>query len=289
MCKRLFQLGLILYTIFSCKADRIQQFENPLPIPPEGYKWELNSAFSDEFNGTKLDKSKWHDRSPYWEHGRPPATFRASAVSVQGGFLQIRNQPLIPKVDKYHIAGGAVASVSKAAYFGYYEVRMKASGISMSSTFWLKNKPANKDCPYEQLELDIVEAVGMQKKGYDFHNFMKSNAHIFHTDCEGKKEVKSAPNQAPLNPAVHKAFHTFGCWWVDENTLKFYLDGKYQYTIHPSTHFREKPFDRPMYMHLVTESYNWEEPPTIEELQNDSINTTYYDWIRSYKLVKVEP
>jgi hypothetical protein len=40
-----------------------------------------------------------------------------------------------------------------------------------------------------------------------------------------------------------------------------------------------------MYMHLVTETYNWETPPTVEELNNDEINTTYYDWVRSYKLV----
>lgn len=286
MYNRLLCLLALGTLLVAYRTIRIQQFDHPLPSPPEGYRWELNPAFSDEFEGEALDKSKWYDRSPYWKHGRPPATFRASTVSVSEGYLQIKNQPLIPKDEKYHIAGGAVASVSKDAYFGYYEVRMKASGISMSSTFWLKNKPVSKDCPFEQLELDIVEAVGMQKRGGDFHNFMKSNAHIFHTDCEGERLVKSAPNQAPVSPPVHEAFHTYGCWWVDENTLKFYLDGKYQYTINPSTHFRPKPFDRPMYMHLVTETYNWEEPPTSEELQNDSINTTYYDWIRAYKLVK---
>jgi len=41
-----------------------------------------------------------------------------------------------------------------------------------------------------------------------------------------------------------------------------------------------------MYMHLVTETYNWEDPPSDEELLNDDINTTYYDWVRSFRLVK---
>lgn len=254
------------------------------PPPPDGYQWEINEKFSDEFDGDHLDTTKWYARSPYWVHGRPPATFRAYSVSVNGGYMQIKNSVL--KGDKkYNIAGGAVASKAKDAYFGYYEVRMKASGISMSSTFWLKNKPKGRDCPYEQLELDIVEAVGMQKTGHDLRNYMRSNSHIFQTSCEGEKVVKSSGGNCEISPPANEAFHTYGCWWVDENTLEFYFNGVYKFTIHPSTYFRNKPFDRPMYMHMVTETYNWETPPTEEELANDDINTTYYDWVRSYTLV----
>ncbi len=254
------------------------------PPPPEGFRWEVNKKFSDEFNGTTLDTTKWYARSPYWVHGRPPATFRAYSVSVKDGTMQIKNSVL--KGDKkYNIAGGAVASKAKDAYFGYYEVRMKASGISMSSTFWLKNKPVDSNCPYEQLELDIVEAVGMQKTGHDLRNFMRSNTHTFRTDCNGEKLVKSSGGNCEISPPANETFHTYGCWWEDENTLKFYHNGAYKFTIHPNTYFRDKPFNRPMYMHMVTETYNWETPPTEEELNNDAINTTCYDWVRSYKLV----
>ncbi|MEM6316906.1 MAG: family 16 glycoside hydrolase [Bacteroidota bacterium] len=251
------------------------------PPAPTGYKWVLNPEFSDEFEGNQLDSTKWYARSPYWKHGRPPATFRASAVSVKDGKLQIKNQPLVPATEKYHIAGGAVASKSKAGHYGYYEARMKASGISMSSTFWMKAKYLNEQgCAQEHQELDIVEAIGMQKRGYDFHNFMKSNTHIFQWDCEGNKKVLSRGGNCPVVPPVHKAYHTYGCWWVDANTIHYYLDGEYKFTVHP-----KKPFDHPMYMHLVTETYNWEAPPTVEELLNNKINTTYYDYIRSYTLV----
>lgn len=255
------------------------------PTPPQGYQWKINEKFSDEFNSEKLDASKWHARSPYWVNGRPPATFRAYSVSVKDGFMQIKNS-VLEGDSNYNIAGGAVASKAKDAYFGYYECRMKASSISMSSTFWLKNKPEGRDCPREQLELDIVEAVGRQKTGWDFRNVMKSNTHIFHSPCEGDKIVKSEGGQCKISPPANEAFHTYGCWWVDENTLHFYLDGDYKFTVHPSTHFRDKPFNRPMYMHIVTETYNWETPPTPDELADDTINTTYYDWVRSYVLVK---
>lgn len=270
-----------LVFIFCCLLSNILAAQ--LPEPPVGYQWVVNPAFTDEFEGDELDKTKWHDRSPYWVHGRAPATFRASAVSVKEGNLQIKNQPLVPATDKYLIAGGAVASVSKSGHFGYYETRMKASGISMSSTFWMKNKPIQeKGCPYAQDELDIVEVIGMRKRGADFNNILHSNTHIFETNCEGKKEVFSSGGKSKIEPAAKDAYHTYGCWWVDENTIKIYLDGQYQFTMNP-----KKPFNRPMYMHLVTETYNWEDPPTTEELLNDAINTTYYDYVRGYTLAPI--
>lgn len=253
------------------------------PPAPEGYRWVVNEKFSDEFNGTSLDGDKWHSRSPYWVDGRPPATFRAYSVSVKNGMLQIKNS-VLEGDRRYNIAGGAVGSVARDAHYGYYECRMKASSISMSSTFWMKNKPEG-NCPNSQQELDIVEAVGMQKTGWDFRNFMKSNTHYNYFPCEGKRKSASAGGNCAISPAANEAFHVYGCWWVDANTIKFFHNGEYKFTVHPSTEFDDTPFDKPMYMHLVTETYNWESPPTPEELGNDSINTTYYDWVRSYKLV----
>ncbi|MFK8162159.1 MAG: family 16 glycosylhydrolase [Lewinella sp.] len=276
---------LLLVALISCACSvRPPEVDTSLfkglPEPPEGYHWELNPAYSDEFGGDKLDAEVWHDRSPYWVNGRPPATFRAATVSVKDGFLQIRNQPLRPVTEKYHIAGGAVASVAKSAKFGYFSARMKASKISMSSTFWMKNKVKD-GCKQEQQELDIVEIVGKRIRGGDFNNVMHVNTHVFQFDCDGNKEVLSRGNTAPLVPAATDAFHTYACWWVDENTIHYYLDDKFQFTVNPKS-----PFDHPMYMHLVTETYNWEDPPSDEELLNDEINTTYYDWVRSFRLVK---
>jgi hypothetical protein len=37
---------------------------------------------------------------------------------------------------------------------------------------------------------------------------------------------------------------------------------------------------------MVTETYNWEAPPTPEELADNSKKTTYYNWVRAYVLVK---
>ncbi|GHB63609.1 family 16 glycosylhydrolase [Persicitalea jodogahamensis] len=256
------------------------------PAPPKGYKWIKNEAFSDEFEGTSLDSTKWYARSPYWKDGRPPATFRAENVAVKEGSLQIKDVVLDPPEGVYHLAGGAVASKSSGALYGYYEARMKASGVSMSSTFWLKTPAHKVGCETVQQELDIVEAIGGAKKYAAFKYKMKSNAHIFRTDCDGNKlPVLSTPGETDLVAAADSMYHTFGCWWKDANTLDFYYNGEYRFTIHPDTTISKTPFDVPMYMHLVTETYNWEVPPTPEELADTNKNVTYYDWIRSYELV----
>ena len=104
------------------------------PPPPEGYVWVRDGRFSDEFDGDKLDTNKWFDHHPYWE-GRPPAKFMPYTVSVKDGMMQIKNGILNAPGGKFTIACGAVVSKSVEAHYGYYEVRMKASRISMSSIF----------------------------------------------------------------------------------------------------------------------------------------------------------
>ncbi len=257
------------------------------PTPPDGYQWVKNEAFSDEFNGSQLDHDKWHDHNPYWK-GRPPGKFVPSSVSVENGYLQIKSTVLDPPDGKFTIACGAVQSKSKDALFGYYECRMKASSISTSSTFWLTGPHFEVPGGKMRLELDIQECIGNAQRFETFKTHMKSNTHItFTPDGEGaeRKQAKKGGG-APLKSNVADEFHTYGCWWVDANTLKFYADGEYKYTIEPSTELDPTPFDHPLFMNLVCETYAWEVPPTFEELQDDSRNTTYYDWVHAYKLVK---
>jgi len=257
------------------------------PPAPEGYEWVRNEQFSDEFEGTKLDETKWFDYHPWWK-GRPPAKFDPSTISLQDGFLVIRNKMLPEPDGPFTIAGGAVVSRKPEAFYGYYEVRMKASKVSMSSTFWLSNRAIEVE-PGVRIsdEIDIVEAIGAPQHWPDWNKFMKSNLHVFRHDKDGTVDLAS-PGQAPLDPPSGEAFHVYAAWWVDANTIHFYLDDEYQFTLHPKTDFSEKPFVRPMQINMVTETYNWEVPPTPEELADDSRNATYYDWVRAWVLKKKE-
>ncbi|MCM2369832.1 family 16 glycosylhydrolase [Aporhodopirellula aestuarii] len=284
----------------------IKHIEN-LPEPPEGFRWAVNPDFTDEFSGETLDQEKWFAKSPYWTNGRPPATFKADNVSLKDGFLRIRNRRLIPSEgndgtpgDKYTLAGGAVASRSDQAWYGYYETRMKASATPMSSTFWLKNMPRSIRYVTEEgrmvkeshrQELDIIETIGTPTRPENWNRQFHANTH-YQVNVGRGQDPPTVSVGAPKNSTTAientaEDFHTYAVWWVDPNTMHFYYDGKFLFTVNPGTDYNLLPFARPMYMHLVTETYDWEPGlPTDEMLNDEQRNSTLYDWVRSYILVR---
>ena len=291
------------------KREYLQAIEHikTLPEPPAGFKWAVSPDFTDEFEGDQLDAEKWYDKSPYWKNGRPPATFKAYNVSVENGYLRIKNSRLNPTEGndgkpgtKYSYAGGAVASRSDQAWYGYYEVRMKASPTPMSSTFWLKNLSntityVNENgeliTEHHRQELDIIETIGAPTRFPNWSRQFNANTH-YGVSVEGRANPPQLDGPGPkdtraaIEPTAD-GYHTYGLWWVDAKTLHFYYDGKFLFTIHPATKYNTQPFARPMYMHMVTETYSWEPSlPTDEMLNDGTKNSTYYDWVRSYVLVR---
>ena len=256
---------------------------DPPVDPPADYRWEIIEAFSDEFDGTELDASKWHAHIPNWA-GRPPGKFMPSSVSVQDGFLQIQCTPLDSPQGEFKIACGAIQSKSQTRY-GYYECRMKASKLSTSTNFWMVGDHVKTPIGTLGFELIIQFAIGNSK---DFSEHMKSNAMISLKKpvVDAVREKAKATGRAELTSSVSDEFHTYGCWWVDANTMKFYADGRHVYTINPSTKFTDKPFEHPLRMTLVCETFDWQPLPTKEELTDPTRNTAFFDYLRSYRLVK---
>ncbi|WP_195715174.1 family 16 glycosylhydrolase [Ancylomarina sp. 16SWW S1-10-2] len=269
-----------------------QIFADP-PIPPKGFRWVVNGIFSDEFNGNKLNSKKWYDTFNGWE-GRAPAMFIPEAISVKNGNLEIKSGVLDKPVNDFTIYGGAVSSKSSNAYYGYYECRAKASKIAMSTTFWMSNAKV----PYADTEdtrdsysqeLDIQECIGGGTVHKKFRNGMNSNTHFRYVKPGEKKETfMSKGTGATLNSEVSDEFHTYGAWWKNANEVMYYADNQLFDTVMVCTDISSRPFDRPMKINMVTETYNWQPAPLKEDLLNDEINTAFYDWIRSYELVKVD-
>jgi hypothetical protein len=299
MKKLKYILTLTLFISLGIFNELIAQVTYGPPEPPMGKRWILNEDFSDEFNGTELDSEKWFDYHPKWK-GREPGIFLPSQVSVKDGFLQIKGEKL--KKDtivkaygrefKFNIAGGAVVS-KKAAFLGYYETRVKAAATTMSTTFWfstVKNFNGPNGCDSYSLEWDIHESIGRsgEFKGNFFANGMNSNGHFWYTDCEGIKHDLRAPSVKFTNKDVSsKDFHVYGGWWKDENTAISYYDKRAPKQIKFYDKILAKPFNQPMRMRLVSETYPfpWIELPTDEELADPTKNTVYYDWVRGYQLV----
>ncbi len=207
---------------------------------------------------------------------------------MNNGCLQI-STGILPKPEgDFTISGGAVQSRSHEAFYGYYEARMKASKVSMSSTFWLSGGRKREAGGDVSLEIDIVETIGAPQGepawATNWHRQMNCNTHYFHR-VEGKKEDIDAGNKAPVDPPVGETFHTYGACWVDANTINFYLDDEYQFTVHPATNYSATPFDRPLHVNMVCETYDWMQPPSHADLTNSAINTARYDWVRAWTLV----
>ena len=262
------------------------EFPTTLPQQPAGMKWVANETFTDEFGGDQLDETKWYDHNPLWK-GRAPGKFMPSSVSVKDDCLQIKSTKLDPPDGEFTIACGAIQSKSREAHYGFYECRVKASQITTSTTFWLKNDTRGMKRPFFSTELDILECIGGAKRWARFSDHMNSNTHVtlMSENKEEKPPKVSLGAHAKINGTVSDGFHTYGCWWIDPRTLKFYLDGKEVYTIEPPTELTNEPFSQPMLINLVCETYNWETPPSPADLADDSRNTTYYDYVRAFKLV----
>ncbi|BAX78479.1 family 16 glycosylhydrolase [Labilibaculum antarcticum] len=285
MIRKYSLLLLFLFIMGAVSADP--------PIPPKGYRWVLNGTFSDEFNGNKLDSKKWHDTFNGWE-GRAPAMFVPEAISVKNGNLEIKSGVLDKPVKDYTIYGGAVSSKSFDAYYGYYECRAKASKIAMSTTFWMSNDKV----PYADTEdtrdsysqeLDIQECIGGGTVHAKFRNGMNSNTHFRYVKPGEQKETfMSKGTGTTLNSEVSDEFHTYGAWWKNDKEVVFYADNQLADSVQFRTDISSHPFDRPMKINMVTETYDWQPAPAKDDLLNDSINTAFYDWVRSYQLIKVD-
>lgn len=245
--------------------------ERRLPPPPEGYQWERVAQLSDEFEGTKLDTKKWIPRHPYWR-GRD-SRHEESNVSVAKGMLRLRStlRKGAGKVDASTVTAACVSSKKRNCTPGYYEARIKASDISMTSAFWFQGK---------RTEIDVIENIGRptSKKSRWIEDTMMMNTHYFQG---GWKKDRKTPKQWKMPARASACFHTYGVWWKDAKTIWFYHNGVKVASVTPGG-----PFDEPQYMFFDTEVFTWHGWPTRASLLDSGKNAMLVDWVRSWRLVK---
>lgn len=236
-------------------------------------QWAKVESLSDEFDGNKLDTSKWRPFLTYWK-GREPSEFSRENVSVSDGKLCLRSvskvQDLLdvknPEKDVW-VASACVSSVRAVAFYGYYEVRMKASKLSMTSSFWLQGRFS---------EIDVVEQMGASVKNPQNGHLMVMNSHSFKN---GWVNDQATPQTWKMTENSAERFHRYGVWWKNDSTLWFYHDGVKVAEMKPHAAFTE-----PMLLIFDTEVFVWDGLPTMESLKDPKCNTMEVDWLRSWKL-----
>ena len=199
------------------------------PVPcPEG-EWEL--AFSDEFEGDRLNTADWITWYPYTDdgsdqcafcrtHGNEGQVFLDENVVVSGGLLKIiaiKEKAVWMGEEREHTSG--MIHSRRAFGHGKYEFRCR---LPEGNGYW----PALWTFGQISAEIDLMEA-GMQRPKR------------FHTSVHNWKIKKMAHKRHRLKTSLSDDFHVFTMEW-EPNIIHFYIDGSEVWQLHRFTNRRGK-------------------------------------------------
>ncbi|MEM7809212.1 MAG: glycoside hydrolase family 16 protein [Planctomycetota bacterium] len=218
---------------------------------PAGY----SQIWSDEFNGSSLDTTKWTARNGLGQiQNRRDHYDDPAAITVHNGVLQIDtwSVPDSGGGDATHYSGRV--SSNQTFTGGYYEARINFHTVpAMWSAFWLYNSEVYKqgggavDPLNEGVEVDIVEHRSWNSKPHNNANGnISDDIHqALHWNGYGAAHEKAAHDdfgvlrKTPFDGAGNiqagshawSGWHTYGVEWVvptnnDPGKYVFYLDGQ---------------------------------------------------------------
>ena len=175
--------------------DRLARHHNTSPMPTRFLTSRTKAAgkniepMSDEFDGDKLDDSKWA-LGLYWWKGRQPALFSDKNVTVSDGKLHLtmRKEKVPQEFEKLgykDYTSAALHSKVRSSY-GYYEVKAKPMNSAGSSSFWFQKE----NVPGWMTEIDVFEIGG---KAPGFEKKVNMNVHVFRTPKEKNTGASAVP------------------------------------------------------------------------------------------------
>lgn len=224
-----------------------------------------NITFEDNFEGTKLDSSKWvhsaeqkrQDLNNYWKD--------EMAYLDGEGHLVIKME-----YDKYtdRYNSGAVETKGKFEQaYGYYEIKCTLNNVpGYWTAFWLFDEAVNSEenGGRDGTEIDIYESPYYNEKQIQ---------HTLNWDGYGKAH-KSEGKIVDANVYDGK-FHTFGLLWTKDEYV-YYIDGKE--TWRTNAEKAEGTCEVPLCLIVSAETGSWADKPE----KNDFPDSIYVDYVRVY-------
>lgn len=193
--------------LFGC-VDPLLAADEFLPAAPAGKQWKL--AWSDEFEGEKLDETKWNRlgdsprRDGFW--------IKEDAYLNGNGSLLLRTRK---DGDRYTC--GAVNTRGKFEHaFGYYSAKCKLpSEPGHWPAFWMMANGVGTvgNEGRDGTEIDIIEVPWRDGR-------LTINLH-----WDGYKEHHKSAGTKFTIPGIMEGWHVFSMWWSPEEYV-FYVDGK---------------------------------------------------------------
>ncbi len=204
-------------------ADGIKANGLTTNAAPAGY----SLVWSDEFNATTLNSSKWNitvsatSRSPRPDKGISQWFYKADQVSLNGSRLLLNAE----KINSNTMYCGSIDSKDKyMPKYGYMEVRVDNASIAKAvhTAFWLQGKnQGNIDgTGHDGCEIDVFESA--------FSNGAQTQSTL-HWDGYGANTQSWTKHWQNWGSDIHDGFHIVGLKWTS-TSLTFYYDGAQMFT-----------------------------------------------------------
>lgn len=189
-------------------------------------------------------------------------------MQFDNGHLLLRSTLADASQEGNWIWSACLSSATPISGPGYYEARMRASKMSMTSSFWLQSQ--------QNWEIDVTEAMGAPSdpKQADYANLMHMNTHNF---SGGWDHDIAHPKAYTMQGSSADAFYVYGLEW-NNSAISFFLDDALVYQVDPEDGFWED-----MYLFFDTEVFSWMGLPHIEDLQDDEKNAMHVDSVRAWE------
>ncbi len=271
--------------------------------PLKSGKWVLVENVSDEFNGKKLDTSKWcaDPLANGWNwQGGNESLFTPESVTLEDGAMVItvgafdkpREVMDYGKLKSFKYHSALVRSINMSTVGRYYECRMKMNKTELGGGFWLMT-PHRKGKAHE---IDIIECIGQQNEGLthswaykaDWTQIMHSNAIHRKSAINIKDERDSGVKRLDFKNSDR--YVVYGAWWKSPTEIICFMDGEYVYTmITPKDDATGEQvlFDLPSAVQFSIENYEWNPVPKdggkVVSLPLED-RKTLFDWVRVWEV-----
>lgn len=219
-----------------------QQTPKSLTQKTTGDKWEV--AWSDEFDGTEIDTTKWTYDFGNWGWGNSELQFytenRKANARIENGNLVIearKNDMGEPWTSARLTTRGKVSFL-----YGKIEFRAKVpSGKGNWAAGWTLGDDYVDELSWPYCgEIDILESVGYEMDNETGNGIAHASAH------SGAYYFKLGNQPTATVPVenMNKRYHTYAVEWTPEH-IKAFVDGEHYFTYDDNSTKLSWPFNKP--------------------------------------------
>lgn len=246
-------------------------FAHAAPADVGGLRW------SDEFDGTSLDLTKW---TPRFGAGRD-AIYTPQAFFVENGALTIKT---FTEGDTHHTGWVDTQNTFQPTY-GYFEARILFNtSPGMWSAFWLQTpdwpNPIIGNPAVSGTEIDVIEHRGVNSNYVDYRSRIHMAVHW--NGYESYHKSKSSTQNKAAEGMGNGSWHTYGLLW-EPDRYTFYFDDQLVWTHTAAVS------QRPEFLLLSSEVQNYSWAGNIPVGGYGPLATTatnmQIDYLRVYSLV----